>query len=275
MRGLVAPPTGVLGWAGPFARSQARRLGSARGACWRALHGWSAATDRVWVRKLVTSGGNVAGAAFAAYLLLPNLRFFVQTHHPIGLVFAIQQAWVGLAFLTRRTPRTVSRRPLDWVVAYAAWFTYFLVRPSGHDIAWVSSLGLSIQVAGLALWAWAFAKLARSYGVVAADRGAGHRRPVRAGAPPAVCVPTWWAEPATSSKARPPGTSSSTSWPSASKSFASRSRNVISTHPTTRRTAPVFTGACSRASGEPPVNRLRARAQDTNPLTSSAGPTGR
>jgi protein-S-isoprenylcysteine O-methyltransferase Ste14 len=30
---------------------------------------------------------------------------------------------------------------------------------------------LSVQFAGLALWAWAFAKLARSYGIVPADRG--------------------------------------------------------------------------------------------------------
>lgn len=125
MRGLIAPLTGIFGWAGPFAR------------------------DRSWVWKLVRSGGNVAGAAFAAYLLWPNLRFFLQTHHPIGLVFAIQQGWVGLAFLTRRTPRTVSRRPLDWVVAYAAWFTFFLVRRGPR---------------------------------------AGHRRPVHPRAPPAVFV---------------------------------------------------------------------------------------
>lgn len=134
-------------------------------------HGWPAPAARARARKLVTWGGNAAGAAFAGYLLLPNLRFFLQTHHPIGLVFAIQQAWVGVAFLARRTPRTVSGRPLDWVVAYAAWFTYFLVRPGRYHSAWAGTAGLSVQVAGLVLWAWAFAKLARSFGIVAADRG--------------------------------------------------------------------------------------------------------
>ncbi len=126
---------------------------------------------RFRVRKLATIGGNVAGAAFAAWLLLPSLRFFLQTHHPIGLVFAIQQAWVCVAFLVRRTPQTVSRRPFDWVIAYAAWFMSFLLRPGGYHPAWGNSPGLALQVAGLALWAWAFAKLARSYGIVAADRG--------------------------------------------------------------------------------------------------------
>ncbi len=158
MRGLAARRPGATGAEDVSAPPPAART-------------WSAVTERLWLRKLVTLAGNAAGAAFAAYLLLPNLRYFLQTHHPIGLVFAIQQAWVGIAFLTRRTPRTVSRRPLDWLVAYAAWFTSFLVRPSGYHPAWGSSLGLAVQIAGLALWAWAFARLARSYGIVAADRG--------------------------------------------------------------------------------------------------------
>jgi protein-S-isoprenylcysteine O-methyltransferase Ste14 len=121
--------------------------------------------------------GNLAGAAFAAYLLLPNLRFFLHTLEPIGLVFAIQQAWVGAVFLLRRAPQRVSRHPVDWLVAYAAWFISFLVRPGGDHAAWASSFGLSVQLAGLALWAWAFAFLARSYGIVPADRGLVTRGP--------------------------------------------------------------------------------------------------
>jgi hypothetical protein len=80
-------------------------------------------------RKLGLVAGNIAGAAFAAYLLLPNLRFFLQTGSAIGLVFVIQQVWVAAVFLARRAPRTVSRRALDWVAAYAGWLISFLVRP--------------------------------------------------------------------------------------------------------------------------------------------------
>ena len=32
-------------------------------------------------------------------------------------------------------------------------------------------VGLSVQLAGLALWVWAFANLSRSYGIVAANKG--------------------------------------------------------------------------------------------------------
>ena len=84
------------------------------------------------VRRLGLVAGNVAGAAFALYLLLPNLRFFLQTGRPIGLVFVIQQVWVAVVFVARRAPRTVSRRAIDWIAAYAGWFTSFLVRPGGY-----------------------------------------------------------------------------------------------------------------------------------------------
>jgi protein-S-isoprenylcysteine O-methyltransferase Ste14 len=121
--------------------------------------------------------GNFAGAAFALYLLLPNLRFFVHTGRPLGLVFVIQQGWVAAVFLTRRPPRTVSRRALDWIAAYGGWFTSFLVRPDGYHPAWGVAIGFWVQVLGLALWTLAFARLARSYGVVPADRGLVTRGP--------------------------------------------------------------------------------------------------
>jgi protein-S-isoprenylcysteine O-methyltransferase Ste14 len=115
--------------------------------------------------------GNLAGAAFAVYLLLPNLRYFAQTGQSIGLLFVLQQVWVAILFLARRAPRTVSRRPLDWIAAYAGWLTSFLVRPSAHHPALGVLAGFWVQVAGLLLWAWALSKLGRSYGIVPADRG--------------------------------------------------------------------------------------------------------
>lgn len=123
------------------------------------------------MRALALVAGNAAGAALAVYVLLPNLRFFLQTGKAIGLVFVIQQVWVAVVFLARRPPRSVSRRPLDWIAAYAGWFTSFLVRPDGHHLGWGVTIGLWVQLAGLALWVWAFLKLARSYGIVPADRG--------------------------------------------------------------------------------------------------------
>jgi hypothetical protein len=84
------------------------------------------------VRRLSWVAGNAAGAALAVYLLLPNLQYFLRTGQAIGLVFVIQQVWVAVVFVARRAPRTVSRRALDWIAAYAGWFTSFLVRPGGY-----------------------------------------------------------------------------------------------------------------------------------------------
>jgi protein-S-isoprenylcysteine O-methyltransferase Ste14 len=122
-------------------------------------------------RRLGRIGGNILGAAFAGYLLLPNLQFFAHTHRPIGLIFTIQQAWVAVIFLVRRAPRTVSRRPLHWFAAYAGWFTTFLIRPTGYHPALGVQVGFWVQLVGLISWGWALSKLARSYGVVPADRG--------------------------------------------------------------------------------------------------------
>jgi protein-S-isoprenylcysteine O-methyltransferase Ste14 len=123
------------------------------------------------VRRLSWVAGNAAGAALAVYLLLPNLQYLLRTGQAIGLVFVIQQVWVAVVFVARRAPRTVSRRALDWIAAYAGWFTSFLVRPGGYHPAWGITVGFWVQVVGLLLWAWSFSKLARSYGIVPADRG--------------------------------------------------------------------------------------------------------
>lgn len=122
---------------------------------------------------------NLVGAAFATYLLWPNLGFFLDTHAPMALVFVIQQAWVGVIFLIRRSPRSTSHNPFDWAVALGGWFFGLLVRPGAPALPFASTFGLAMQCAELALWTWAFAYLARSYGIVAADRGLTTRGPYK------------------------------------------------------------------------------------------------
>jgi protein-S-isoprenylcysteine O-methyltransferase Ste14 len=105
------------------------------------------------------------------YVLRPNLEFFLRTGRLVVLVFMIQQAWVAVVLLIRRAAHTTSRRPLDWIAAYAGWFTSFLVRPGGYQLTAGVPVGFWIQIVGLLLWAWALSRLARSFGVVPADRG--------------------------------------------------------------------------------------------------------
>jgi len=123
------------------------------------------------VRTIGTLACNLAGAAFAVYLLRPNLRFFLDTHAPMALVLVLQQVLVGVIFLIRRSPRSASHNPFDWAIAYGGWFFGALVRPGAPALPFASTFGLAMQSADLALWMWAFANLSRSYGIVAADRG--------------------------------------------------------------------------------------------------------
>jgi len=60
---------------------------------------------------------------------------------------------------------------VDWVAAWGGSFGGFLLRPSGLHPAWGILAGLTLQLLGLSLWAVAFVKLGRSFGLVAADRG--------------------------------------------------------------------------------------------------------
>jgi protein-S-isoprenylcysteine O-methyltransferase Ste14 len=89
----------------------------------------------------------------------------------------VQQAWVAVAFLVRRSPSSVSRRPLDWATALGGSFGGFLLRPGGLQPA--PTAGVVLQVAGLAVWAASFFALGRSFGLVAADRGVVTRGPYR------------------------------------------------------------------------------------------------
>lgn len=141
--------------------------------------GWPTRWEPARVRTIATLACNLAGAAFAVYLLEPNLRFFLDTHAPMALAFAVQQVWVGVIFLIRRPPRSATHNPFDWAVAYGGWFFGLLVRPGGPVLPFASTFGLVMQCADLALWTWAFANLSRSYGIVAADRGLTTHGPYR------------------------------------------------------------------------------------------------
>jgi protein-S-isoprenylcysteine O-methyltransferase Ste14 len=142
---------------------------------------WAIASPTRWgpvrLRIIAAATSNLAGAAFAVCLLRPNLRFFLDTHAPMALVFVVQQSWVGVIFLIRRAPRSASHHPFDWAIAYGGWFFGLLVRPGAPALPFASTFGLAMQCADLALWTWAFANLSRSYGIVAADRGLATRGP--------------------------------------------------------------------------------------------------
>jgi protein-S-isoprenylcysteine O-methyltransferase Ste14 len=134
--------------------------------------GRSALADRC-LRVVV----NLIGAASAALFAQATLRFYLQTHRPLGAVFFAEQMWVVVAYLIRRPARTISRRRGDWLLAFGGTFGGVLFRPVGAHPQWGVTTGLVLQLIGLAICVASFLTLGRSFGFVAADRGLVRRGP--------------------------------------------------------------------------------------------------
>jgi protein-S-isoprenylcysteine O-methyltransferase Ste14 len=120
---------------------------------------------------------NVAGAASAALFARASLLFYLHTHRLIGAAFFVEQAWFVIAFLIRRPARTVATTGGPWLLAAGGTFGGLLLRPSGAHPVWGVTGGLVLQLLGLVLAVAALVTLGRSFGFVAANRGAVTRGP--------------------------------------------------------------------------------------------------
>jgi protein-S-isoprenylcysteine O-methyltransferase Ste14 len=120
---------------------------------------------------------NLVGAVGAAFFAEATLRAYLQTHRPLGVVFFAEQMWVVVAYLIRRPARTVSRRSVDWALAFGGTFGGVLLRPVGAHPQWGVTAGLVLQLVGLVICVASFLALGRSFGFVAADRGLVRRGP--------------------------------------------------------------------------------------------------
>jgi protein-S-isoprenylcysteine O-methyltransferase Ste14 len=139
---------------------------------WLESHVLSARAER-----LIRISANLIGASGAALFAWATLRFYLQTHRPLGAAFFAEQMWVVVAYLIRRPARTVSRRLGDWLLAFGGTFGGVLFRPVSTGRHWWVGAGLGFQLLGLAICVASFLALGRSFGFVAADRGLVRRGP--------------------------------------------------------------------------------------------------
>ncbi|MCW2523251.1 MAG: isoprenylcysteine carboxyl methyltransferase [Frankiales bacterium] len=128
-------------------------------------------------QRVVRVCANLVGAASAAVFSYSFLHFYLQTHRLIGIVFFAQQTFVALAYLIRRPARVVTRRPGDWLLAFAGTFIGVLFRPEGEHPGWGIWTGVVLQLVGVAIAVTGILTLGRSFGFAAADRGVVTRGP--------------------------------------------------------------------------------------------------
>jgi protein-S-isoprenylcysteine O-methyltransferase Ste14 len=120
--------------------------------------------------RLVRIGINLLAAAGAALFARASVLYYLETHRVIGGLFVIEQTWLVVAFLIRRSERAVSRRFTTWLVAFGAACA-LLLRPDGAHPAWGATAGFALQLIGLVICIVSLLALGRSFGYVAADRG--------------------------------------------------------------------------------------------------------
>lgn len=131
----------------------------------------TAAARRPAWRVILTLCANAVGAASAAVFAYSSLHFYLQSHRPIGIVFALQQSLVAVVYLTRRPARRVTHRLDDWCLAFVGTFIGVLLRPDGEHAAWGIWAGTLLQLVGAAVVVACLVSLGRSFGFAAGDRG--------------------------------------------------------------------------------------------------------
>jgi len=87
------------------------------------------------------------------------------------LLLLVGEGLVVFFFLIRHRTTEISRSPSDWFLAAAATWVPLLVVPGGKNHAWMPTAALMIMLVGLLVQFCAKLTLARSFGMVPANRG--------------------------------------------------------------------------------------------------------
>ena len=99
-------------------------------------------------------------------------------HDPTNIALLISDALPVALVLFRRPAQAVTPHPVDWVTAYGATLAPLLLAPGGEAIGDARLCG-ALMVLGLLINVYGKISLARSFGLVAANRGVQRFGPYR------------------------------------------------------------------------------------------------
>jgi protein-S-isoprenylcysteine O-methyltransferase Ste14 len=122
----------------------------------------------------------VAETAFLGALLTwQAVRLAPAIHHdPSNLALLVSDALPLALVLVRRPAQSVTQSPADWLTAYVGALAPILLTPGGHALV-DPRLCAGMMILGLFLNLYGKACLARSFGIVAANRGVRRSGPYR------------------------------------------------------------------------------------------------
>ncbi len=129
------------------------------------------AGSKNWIlAELFSVLSRVFPAAYFSFVGYGFWRSFLQTGKWTSFFWTVSEGMVVLFLVFRREPKSVSRRPWDWLVGIAGTLSVLLVRPERQTIA-SEAVGVSLQIAGTLFEIYGKAALGRSFGIIAANRG--------------------------------------------------------------------------------------------------------
>jgi protein-S-isoprenylcysteine O-methyltransferase Ste14 len=127
--------------------------------------------------RVARISANLVGACGAVLFARAGLEHYLRTRSLVGGLFFAEQLWIVVAYIVRRPARRISRRSIDWMLAFGGTFGGVLFRPDGAHLHSAIVVGLGFQLVGLAICVASFFALGRSFGFAPADRGLRHRGP--------------------------------------------------------------------------------------------------
>ncbi len=120
------------------------------------------------LNRLWELGVNLALIAVFGFFAYRFAMDFLLTRRPSSLLYLAVQTIVAVFFLTRRQATSVSLDPFAWAAALTGTWLPLLLRPVAAEEVLV---GQVLQTTGLVIQILGITSLARSFGIVPANRG--------------------------------------------------------------------------------------------------------
>jgi protein-S-isoprenylcysteine O-methyltransferase Ste14 len=130
----------------------------------------ASARPSLGARLRTTATSLFVASLFAVFAYISFVTFQTTGRFQM-LIISVQESLIVFLVVTRRPTIDESHAPFDWVIAVAGTAAPLLQRPGTLLVPILQPIGVSFQILGASLSVIAATSLARSFGIVAANRG--------------------------------------------------------------------------------------------------------
>ncbi len=128
-------------------------------------------SSRPWSARLLDWVERGLVLSLFGWLVARMLAVYATKGSPLDLILLPSEGLVVWFILIRRTASDVSRRPGDWMLAFAATTAPLLAHPGMGEALFPATVCAGVMLMGMVIQVHAKLVLGRSFGLVAANRG--------------------------------------------------------------------------------------------------------